>query len=97
MNFIEEFYYGNIIPNERSFNQGTQYSKALNLFCKNEQKLSEVLSGEELKLFNELINASDEISAVNGVEHFKLGFRLGVQMMCDCLLYNNDKIFSDIR
>ncbi len=96
MGFIEELYYGNINPNEKGFNQTSQYAKAIRLFCNNEQKLIETLSGKELKLFNDLINASDEISAASSVENFKIGFRLGVQMMCDSLVFEDNKIFRDI-
>lgn len=96
MGFIEELYYGNINPNEKGVNQTSQYAKAIRLFCNNEQKLTETLSGEELKLFNDLINASDEISATNSVENFKIGFRLGVQMMCDSLVFADNKILRDI-
>ena len=46
-----------------------------------------------MKLFNELVNASDEISATSGVENFKIGFRLGVLMMCDILGFDNGVIF----
>ena len=62
-----------------------------------ESKLTKELNGENLKLFNELVNASDEISATSGVENFKMGFRLGVLMMCDSLLFDNSFILKDIK
>ena len=94
MNFIEELYYGNINPNEKSYKKATPYDKALSIFTANEDKLKEALSGEHLKLFNELVNASDEISAISSVENFKMGFRLGVMMMCDSLIIAS---YSKIR
>ncbi len=96
MNFIEELYYGNINPNEKRYKKATPYDKALSAFTANEDKLKEALSGEHLKLFNELVNASDEISATSGVENFKIGFRLGVKMMCDSLLFEENKVFKDV-
>ena len=96
MNFIEELYYGNINSNEKRYKKATPYDKALNTFTINEDKLKDALSGEHLKLFNELVNASDEISATSGVENFKIGFRLGVMMMCDSLLFDNSFILKDI-
>ena len=95
MNFIEELYYGNINPNEKRYKKTTPYDKALSIFTANEDKLKEALSGEHLKLFNELVNASDEISATSGVENFKIGFRLGVQMMCDSLVFNENRVLRD--
>ena len=96
MSFIEELYYGNINPNEKRCKKATPYDKALNIFTAIEDKLKEALSGEHLKLFNELVNASDEISAASGVENFKIGFRLGVKMMCDSLLFEENKVFKDV-
>ena len=92
MNFIEELYYGNINPNEKRYKKTTPYDKELIIFTANENKLREALSGEQLKLFNELVNASDEISATSGVENFKIGFRLGVKMMCDSLLFEENNV-----
>lgn len=94
--FIEELYYGNINPNAKQFNLSSQYAKAMKIFCKNENRLMKKLSGRNLDLFNALVNASDEITAISDVEHFKLGFRLGVQMICDSLVFDENKIFRDI-
>lgn len=96
MGFIEELYYGNIRPNEKEIIEGTHYTRAIRRFCNREQRLNELLSGEPLKLFNDLVNASDEISAINGVENFKLGFRLGVQLVCDSLFFDGEAVFRDI-
>lgn len=51
MNFIEKLYYGNINPNEKQFENNTQFTKALERFCENESKLTEALTRENLKLF----------------------------------------------
>ena len=88
-------YYGNINPNEKRCKKATPYDKTLSIFIANEDKLKEALSGEHLKLFNELVNASDEISATSGIENFKIGFRLGVLMMCDSLFSDNSIILKD--
>ena len=93
MNFIEELYYGNINPNEKRCKKATPYDKALSIFTANEDKLKEALSGEHLNLFNELVNASDEISATSGIENFKIGFILGVQLMTDCFKSDAGMIF----
>lgn len=48
-----------------------------------------------MHLVNDLINASDEIVAITSIENFKLGSRLGVQMICDSLICD-DGIFKDL-
>ena len=97
MSFLDELYYGNINPHENRNRKKLPYEKALKTFSDIESKLTKELNGENLKLFNELINASDEISAASGVENFKIGFRLGVLMMCDSLLFDNSFILKDIK
>ena len=97
MSFLDELYYGNINPNENRKRKPLPYEKVVRTFSEIESKLSKELNGENLKLFNELVNASDEISATSGVENFKTGFRLGVMMMCECLLFDNSIILKDIK
>ena len=48
-----------------------------------------------LHLLKDLINASDEVIAITSIENFKIGFRLGVQMICDSLICD-DGIFKDL-
>ena len=95
MSFLDELYYGNINPNENRNRKKLPYENALKTFSDIESKLTKELNGENLKLFNELVNASDEISATSGVENFKIGFRLGVLMMCDSLFSDNNTILKD--
>ena len=97
MSFLDELYYGNINPNENRNRKHLPYEKAVKTFSDIESKLTKELNGENLKLFNDLVNASDEISATSGVENFKIGFRLGVLMMCDSLLFDNSFILKDIK
>ncbi len=96
MNFIEELYYGNIDPNRKKFDKNTQFAEALKLFCENESRLNEVLTGDDLRLFHDMVNAGDEITACTGVENFKIGFILGVRIMIDCFKSDEDMIFKDI-
>ena len=95
MSFLDELYYGNINPNENRNRKHLPYEKAVKTFSDIESKLKKELNGENLKLFNELVNASDEISATSGVENFKIEFRLCVLMMCDSMFSDNSIILKD--
>ena len=95
MSFLDELYYGNINPNGNRNTKPLPYEKAVKTFSDIESKLSKELSCENLKFFNEIVNASDEISATSGVENFKIGFRLDILMMCDSLLFDNRIIPKD--
>ena len=94
MSFLDELYYGNINPNESRNRKKLPYEKALKTFSDIESKLTKELNSENLKLFNDLVNAGDEIIATSGVENFKIGFRLGVMMMSDSL-FSDSNILKD--
>lgn len=96
ISFIEELFYGNINPNEKRIVKDSKFERVLKRFCDNEKKLSEQLSGDNMKLFNDLINAHGEVNSYTSVENFKIGFILGVQLITDCFKYNADMIFKDI-
>ena len=95
-NFIEELYYGNIRPNEKKFIRNTQYSKALETMNKLENEALNRLSDDDKKLFNDMVNASDEFSACTSVEHFKMGFALGVRMTIDCFKADEQSALIDM-
>lgn len=95
MNFIEDLYYGNINPCEKQFDRSTSFAKEMQKFCEIEKELCQILNGKPLHLVNELVNASGEIASITALENFKLGFRLGVQMICDSLICD-DGIFKDL-
>lgn len=50
--FIEEFYYGNIEPQELSSELGSSLKKKLNSLVKNEDEFREKLSEEEKNCFS---------------------------------------------
>ncbi|MBQ9133770.1 MAG: hypothetical protein IJX64_04485 [Clostridia bacterium] len=83
MDWIEEFYYGNIRPVDHAVHN-KEYSAALHTICECEKKLQEMLSGDAWKLVLELTDAYSTFSALSGTENFKLGFRLGVNMIGSC-------------
>ncbi len=95
MSFIEEFFYSNINPNEKRYDQSCNYAKAMRRFCNNENELNKMLKGKPLHMFLDLVNAHDEIVGITSFENFKLGFRLGVQMICDSLVCD-DGVFKDL-
>ena len=51
INFIEEFYYGNIDPQARSFEQNKKVQRDMQTLNESEDFLTDKLSGEEKKRF----------------------------------------------
>ena len=55
--FIEEFYYGNLDPQERSTKENKTVQKQMEVLMLNEDFLTENLSGESKKKFLDFCNA----------------------------------------
>ena len=82
---LEEFYYGNLNPNERSFIRDSDYSQAIRTISENEEKLIELLEGKEKKLLLDLINAQSIADGTTAVESFIHGFRLGARIAIEIM------------
>ena len=87
MTFLDDLYYGNIKPADKEFVKNSEFDKALKIFLSSKNELSSML--DKNKTFTELINSHNELLAVTGLENFKTGFRLGVKMICACLVDEN--------
>ena len=81
--FIEEFYYGNIEPQELSSELGTSLKKKLNSLVKNEDEFREKLTDEEKKMFQQYTNSYNEFLSISIADSFISGFRLGAKFTHD--------------
>ena len=81
--FIEEFYYGNIEPQELSSEFGSTLKKKLNSLVKNEDEFKEKLSEEEKKLFKKYSDSYNEFLSMSVADSFISGFRLGAKFTYD--------------
>ena len=81
--FIEEFYYGNIEPQELSSEFGSTLKKKLNSLVKNEDEFKEKLSEEEKNLFKKYSDSYNEFLSMSVADSFISGFRLGAKFAHD--------------
>lgn len=81
MKILEEFWYGNIQPNERDIVPNSRFAKLLNLVAKNEENLAPMLSEDAKAVFEKLRDSQYELSSMNERDSFVLGFRLGARFM----------------
>lgn len=81
--FIEEFYYGNIDPQELSSELGSSLKKKLNSLVKNEDEFREKLTDEEKKMFQQYTNLYNEFLSISIADSFISGFRLGAKFTHD--------------
>ena len=82
-NFIEEFYYGNIDPQARSFEQNKKVQRDMQMLNESEDFLTNKLSGEEKKRFLQYVDAWASVNGESTLDSFITGFRLGVQFVFD--------------
>lgn len=80
---LKEIYFGNIVPNQKSFNPNSDYGKAVKTLVDKEEKLLEVLNGSEKFMFNEFSDAQSKITVLTATDNFSYGFKLGALLMAE--------------
>ena len=88
MNFIEEFYYGNIDPQARSTKENKSVQKQMEVLMLNEEFLTDSLSGENKKRFLDFVNAWSVVNGESNLDSFIMGFRLGANFTYDTFMSN---------
>lgn len=81
--FIEDFYYGNIEPQEISTTLSTELKRKLDLLSRAEEQLTSKLTDEEKELFIKYASRSSEFLCVSNADSFIAGFRLGARFTYD--------------
>lgn len=96
MNILDEFYYGNVNPQEKCYKRQTEYAAFVKTVFDNEEKLTARLSSEEQQLFSQLMNAQSEILDTETRERFIEGWKLGAKFMLDTFLIPRYSPFIEI-
>ena len=86
--FIEDFYYGNIEPQEISTELSTELKRKLDLLSRTEEQLTFKLTDEEKELFMKYASQSSEFLCVSNADSFTVGFRLGARFTYDTFIKN---------
>jgi len=86
--FIEDFYYGNIEPQEISTELRTELKKKLDSLSRAEEQLASKLTDEEKELFIKYASQSSEFLCVSNADSFIAGFRLGARFTYDTFINN---------
>ncbi|MBO5065154.1 MAG: hypothetical protein J6D06_03470 [Clostridia bacterium] len=83
MRMIEDLFYGNICPCEKSLTRGSEYSHLLDLAVKNEENLSALLSPQQKEVFEKLKECMTDMNNILEKEAFIDGLRLGLKLMAE--------------
>ncbi len=81
--FIENFYYGNIEPQEGCSEHKTELKRKLSILTQTEEQLTSKLTEEEKDLFLKYASQSSEFLCVSNADSFIAGFRLGAKFTYD--------------
>jgi len=92
--FIEQFYYGNIEPQERSTKMNKSAQKQLEIMVNSEEILSKTLNEELKKLFLAYVDAWHEVNSESNLDSFIMGFRLGAAFAYDTFV-STEAPFAD--
>ena len=87
-NIIEDFYYGNLEPQEINSELTPKLKKELSNLTDKEEQLSARLTGEDKELFQEYVSAYIEFSTTSNADSFISGFRLGAKFIYDTFVKN---------
>ena len=81
--FIEDFYYGNIEPQENSSELKSELKRKLSILTQTEEQLTTKLTEEDKELFVKYASQSSEFLCVSNADSFIAGFRLGARFTYD--------------
>ena len=83
---LEDFYYGNIEPQELSTEITPKLKKKLSALVKKEEELTAMLPEKEKELFVNYVLAYNEFSSIGNSDSFISGFRLGARFTYDTFM-----------
>ncbi|MBE6747275.1 MAG: hypothetical protein E7558_07480 [Ruminococcaceae bacterium] len=81
--FIEEFYYGNIEPQECTTNLTVKVKRSLSELADKEEQLTLLLAEKEKELFTDYVATYIKFSSTCNADSFIVGFRLGARFTYD--------------
>ena len=81
--FIEDFYYGNIEPQESFSELKTELKRKLSILTQTEEQLTSKLTEEEKALFMKYVSQSNDFLCASNTDSFIAGFRLGAKFTYD--------------
>ena len=81
--FIEEFYYGNIDPQETEIMNNKEFKRRMQQLCDTENKLRNNLTGDLRKTFEKHCECWSFINSECNRDAFKNGFKLGSKCVFD--------------
>ncbi len=84
--FIEDFHYGNIEPQECTTKLTAKVKKSLSELAGKEEQLTSILTDNEQELFTDYVATYIKFSSLCNADSFTTGFRLGARFTYDTFI-----------
>ena len=90
MKTLEDLYYGNIIPQEKTFLDSGRYGTLLTYVQRHMGELNATLTAEQKETFEKYHDCKEEIQSISEVNAFISGFKLAMRIMLEVMDTSND-------
>ena len=85
MTILEDLWYGNVKPTERSIIRGSRVDNLMKLLCQNEDDLMSGLTEKQKESFDKFKDCQSEITDYLETEAFAQGFTIAVKLMVEVM------------
>ena len=85
MTILEDLWYGNVRPTERSIVRGSKLDNLMKLICQNEDDLMIGLTEKQMESFDKFKDCQSEITDYLETEAFTQGFTIAVKLMVEVM------------
>lgn len=89
---LSDFFYGNIVPNEKQFDHNSEFGRAADELAKEEEKLRTMLDDNTLALLDRMIQLQGTVTGMTAEGYFIDGFQTGFRIAL-AVLYEGEKPF----
>ena len=92
---LEEFAYGNIVPQIQTFKPDSAFAEVMGTLTRNEEKLLNKLEGEDKNLFQKYRDTQGELNQLTAVNNLIYGYKLGLLMTAEAFVTKDDLLTED--
>ena len=85
MTILEDLWYGNVRPTERSIIRGSKLDNLMKLICQNEDDLMQGLTDKQKESFDKFKGCQSEITDYLEAEAFISGFTIATKFMVEVM------------
>ena len=85
MTILEDLWYGNVRPTEKSIKRGGRLDNLMKLLCQNEDDLMQELTEKQKESFDKFKDCQSEITDFLETEAFTSGFTIAVKLMVEVM------------